>query len=59
MEELREENEKRIEEVERGLEEVFKVEDVEWVKEEVVRLRYWMNIREGMDNWERGKGVVL
>lgn len=59
LEELRGENEKRIEEAERGLEEAFKVEDVERAKEEAVRLRYWMNIREGMDNWERGKGVVL
>ncbi|KAK4197790.1 putative mitochondrial J-type co-chaperone JAC1 precursor [Triangularia verruculosa] len=59
LEELREENEKRIEEAERGLEEAFKEEDVERAKEEAVRLRYWMNIREGVNNWERGKGVVL
>lgn len=39
LEELREENEKRIEEAERGLEEAFKVEDVERAKEEAVRLR--------------------
>ncbi|KAK4171615.1 putative mitochondrial J-type co-chaperone JAC1 precursor [Triangularia setosa] len=59
LEELREENEKRIQEAERELEEAFKGEDVERAKEEAVRLRYWMNIREGVDNWERGKGVVL
>ncbi|KAK0660852.1 HSCB C-terminal oligomerization domain-containing protein [Cercophora samala] len=59
LEELREENERRIEEAEKGLEEAFKGEDVERAKEEAVRLRYWMNIREGVNNWERGRGVVL
>ncbi|KAK0718716.1 hypothetical protein B0T21DRAFT_373928 [Apiosordaria backusii] len=59
LEELREENEKRIKEAEEGLEEAFEEEDVERAKEEAVKLRYWMNIREGVDNWEKGRGVVL
>ncbi|KAK0628398.1 hypothetical protein B0T17DRAFT_488392 [Bombardia bombarda] len=56
---LRAENEERIEAAERAIEDGFGRGDVEAVKGEAVRLRYWMNIRESVDNWERGKPVVL
>jgi molecular chaperone HscB len=32
---------------------------VEAAKREAVRLRYWVNIKESLDNWERGKPIVL
>merc|ERR1711939_855114 len=34
-------------------------EEIENAEEEGVRLRYWVNIRESLDAWERGKPVVL
>lgn len=56
---LRQENARR----ERGSEEVlarcFKEGDLEGAALEAVRLRYWVNIRESIDGWERGKPVVL
>lgn len=56
---LKEENEERISAAEDVLEQAFADGDVEKLKKEVVRLRYWVNIREGIDNWEKGKPVVL
>lgn len=56
---LREENEGRIRESEERIGELFGKGDVEGLKREVVRLRYWVNIREGIDNWEPGRPVVL
>lgn len=59
LESLREENEERISRAEEVLGEAFASGDVEAAKREVVRLRYWMNVRESIDNWESGKPVVL
>lgn len=59
LEGLRRENEERIRVSEEVLEKVFRDDDVEVVKREVVRLRYWVNIKESLDNWEKGKFVVL
>lgn len=59
LEGLREENEERIRQAEERIGRAFGDGDVEALKREVVRLRYWVNIREGIDNWEHGKGVVL
>ncbi|KXX76132.1 J-type co-chaperone JAC1, mitochondrial [Madurella mycetomatis] len=59
LEEVRAANEGRIRESEEALGEALERGDVEAAKEEAVRLRYWVNIREGVDNWERGKPVVL
>jgi molecular chaperone HscB len=56
---LREENEQRILQAEEVIGKAFKTGDLEALKREVVRLRYWVNIRESVDNWERGKPVVL
>ena len=59
LDEVRAANEERIREAEEALARAFAEADVEGAKAEAVRLRYWVNIREGVDNWERGKPVVL
>ncbi|KAF2831774.1 Co-chaperone Hsc20 [Ophiobolus disseminans] len=56
---LREGNEGRIRISEGVLEEAFQRDDVERAKSETVKLRYWVNIKESIDGWERGKPVVL
>lgn len=56
---LREENEERIRVAEEVIGRAFGEGDIEKLKREVVKLRYWVNIRESVDNWERGKPVVL
>ncbi|KAK7942497.1 uncharacterized protein PG986_011610 [Apiospora aurea] len=59
LEPLREENVRRERESERGLGECFARGDLEGAEREAVRLRYWVNIRESIDAWEKGKPVVL
>jgi molecular chaperone HscB len=59
LDEVRAANEARIQDSEAALGEALERGDVQAAKEEAVRLRYWVNIREGVDNWERGKPVVL
>ncbi|KAH6854649.1 HSCB C-terminal oligomerization domain-containing protein [Chaetomium sp. MPI-CAGE-AT-0009] len=59
LEEVRVANEARIDECEARLGEALEKGDVAAAKEEAVRLRYWVNIREGVRGWERGKPVVL
>lgn len=56
---LKERNEIRIKESEIILGAAFKADDVDTAKEEAVKLRYWINIRESLDAWEKGKPVVL
>ena len=56
---MRRENERRIGESEGVLERAFGEDDVEGARREAVRLRYWVNIREALEGWERGKEVVL
>ncbi|KAK3366863.1 hypothetical protein B0T24DRAFT_369980 [Lasiosphaeria ovina] len=52
-------NDARIAACEDALARAFEGGDLEAAKAETVRLRYWINIRESVDNWERGKPVVL
>jgi len=59
LEELRALNEERIEASEKVLDRAFKEDDIVAAKEEAVRLRYWVNIRESLDSWEKGRSVVL
>ncbi|KAF2225394.1 HSCB C-terminal oligomerization domain-containing protein, partial [Elsinoe ampelina] len=59
LEGLKETNEGRIAESEEVLGKAFEGDDMETAKEEAVRLRYWVNIRESIDGWEKGKPVVL
>ncbi|KAK7191929.1 hypothetical protein DPSP01_013351 [Paraphaeosphaeria sporulosa] len=56
---MKAENDERIAESVRILEGAFKQDDVESAKGEAVKLRYWINIKEGLDSWEKGKPVVL
>ncbi|KAF3076018.1 J-type co-chaperone JAC1 [Trichoderma lentiforme] len=57
--ELRAVNDKRIGESEGVLEEAFREDDVPAAKREAVKLRYWVNIKQSLDNWEEGRPVVL
>ena len=59
LEELKRVNDERIETSEKLLEGAFRDDDMEGAKEEAVRLRYWVNIKESLDGWEKGKPVVL
>ena len=52
-------NEGRIERSVGVLEEAFQRDDVEGASKEAVRLRYWVNVKESLDAWEKGKPVVL
>lgn len=56
---LREENDERIRRCEDRLDRLFAHDDLDGATDEVVKLRYWMNVRESIDNWEEGKPVVL
>lgn len=59
LEEPREENEERIRASEEVLDRAFAADDIDSAKREAVRLRYWVNIRQSLDNWEKGTPVVL
>lgn len=59
LEEPRRLNEERIAESEERLERAFHDDDIEAAKREAVRMRYWVNIRECLHNWEEGKPIVL
>jgi molecular chaperone HscB len=56
---LKEMNERRIAASVGVLEEAFKNDDTDAAKEEAVKLRYWINIRETVDAFEPGKPVVM
>lgn len=56
---LRAENDARIKESEGVLEGAFAGSDIELAKREAVKLRYWVNIRDSLDGWEKGMPVVL
>jgi molecular chaperone HscB len=57
--ELKAENDERIEVSEQRIADGFERADLEGVKEETIRLRYWINVKESLDHWEKGKGVIL
>ena len=59
LEELKRVNDERIEESEKILDAAFRKDDMERAKGEAVRLRYWVNIKESLDGWEKGRPVVL
>ncbi|MCJ1472627.1 hypothetical protein MMC13_001276 [Lambiella insularis] len=56
---LKARNEAKIKDSEHKLEAAFKADDIHTAKEEAVKLRYWINIKESIDAWEKGKPVVL
>ena len=58
IDQMKQENEKRIAHSEDVLSEVFKDDGrTEEAKQEAVKLRYWVNVRESLDAWEEGKEV--
>ncbi|KAL5328309.1 hypothetical protein ACEPPN_001808 [Leptodophora sp. 'Broadleaf-Isolate-01'] len=59
LDEMKRVNDERIGVSEGVLDRAFKEDDLVGAKEEAVRLRYWVNIKESLDAWERGKLVVL
>ncbi|KAL6159466.1 molecular chaperone [Exserohilum turcicum] len=59
LEEMRERNEERIAQSTEILDSAFKQDDLDAAKSEAVKLRYWVNIRESIENWEKGAPVVL
>lgn len=56
---MKETNDARIEEIVKTLDAAFKADDLDAAKMEAVKLRYWVNIKESLDAWEKGKPVVL
>ncbi|KAF2463012.1 Co-chaperone Hsc20 [Lindgomyces ingoldianus] len=56
---MKTDNERRIGESVKVLEGAFERDDVDRAKSEAVRLRYWVNIKDCLDGWERGKPVIL
>lgn len=59
LEEPKRINEERIADSEQVLEQAFHADDIDAAKKEAVRLRYWVNIRESLSNWEEGRPVTL
>lgn len=59
LEGLKAVNDERIAASEEILDEAFREDDMEGAKGEAVRLRYWVNIKDSLDAWEKGKPVVL
>jgi molecular chaperone HscB len=59
LEGMRDSNEQRIAESTQTIDEAFKNDDLQSAKEEAVKLRYWVNIKESIENWEKGVPVVL
>lgn len=53
---IREENNLRMAQSVAILEEAFAKEDIQVAAEEAIRLRYWANIEESIQGWEKGKG---
>ena len=56
---MKEANDAKIEASVKVIEDAFKADDMVAAKEEAVKLRYWINIKESLDGWEKGKPVVL
>ena len=56
---MKETNDARVEESVQNLDNAFKADDIEKAKQEAIKLRYWINIRESLNSWEPGKPVVL
>ena len=56
---IRNENTEKIDESVEVLDEAFAKDDMGTAANEAVRLRYWMNIEESIQGWEKGKGGGL
>lgn len=56
---MKKENDARIEDSVKTLEDAFANDNMDAAKAEAVRLRYWINIGDSLHAWEKGKPVVL
>ncbi|KAF8864340.1 Co-chaperone Hsc20 [Acephala macrosclerotiorum] len=56
LEGIKDENEARVRETENVVGEKMERGDWEGAREEAIRLRYWVNVRESIEGWEKGKG---
>ncbi|KAI9880308.1 MAG: hypothetical protein M1830_004187 [Pleopsidium flavum] len=56
---MKEANDARIDDSVKILDAAFKADNLDAAKMEAVRLRYWVNIKESLDAWEKGKPIVL
>lgn len=61
LEMLTQENENRMQETEAKLEELLSQDPIPWdaVLIESIRMKYWVNIANGIKDWEPGKPVLL
>ncbi len=59
LEDMKKNNDANIERSEEVLDEAFRQDNVQRAMDEAVKLRYWINIKESLDGWERGKPIVL
>ena len=57
--EIKGENDARVEEAVRKLGEAFERDDIPAAVREVVRLKYWRSLDDGLKEWEPGKEVRL
>jgi molecular chaperone HscB len=57
--EMKNTNYARIRGSEEVLSQAFEEDNIELARSEAVKLRYWVNIKESIDDWEKGKPVVL
>ncbi|KAF4635422.1 hypothetical protein G7Y89_g2676 [Cudoniella acicularis] len=57
--EMKKINDERIAKSEEILDRAFREDDMNLAKGEAVRMRYWVNIKDSLDAWEKGKPVVL
>lgn len=57
--EMHQTNEERIERSVAEIERCFKEDDLQGAKNESIKLRYWVNIKESIEGWEKGAPVVL
>lgn len=56
---LKEMNEERIAKCEGVVGEALEMGDLCTARRETVRLRYWVNVRDSLHAWEKGKPVVM
>jgi len=56
---LKKENGERLKDSVKLLEEAFAQDDMVRAKKETVRLRYWSNIKDNLNDWEPGKEVIF
>jgi molecular chaperone HscB len=57
--EMKRVNAARVVETERRLGNLIERGFWEQARAEAIRLKYWMNVKEGLDHWEPGKGGIV